>query len=68
MVGGPDLMLRRDGGGMGPGRRCRRYRASASGELQRGVVAHAGLSFAGWNAVMSALLAGLAAYGATLRR
>ena len=27
-----------------------------------------GLSFAGWNAVMSALLAGLAAYGATLRR
>ena len=28
----------------------------------------AGLSFAGWNAVISALLAGLAAYGASLRR
>ena len=27
-----------------------------------------GLSFAGWNAVVSGLLAGLAAYGATLRR
>ena len=28
----------------------------------------AGLSFAGWNAVISALLAGIAAYGASLRR
>ena len=28
----------------------------------------AGLSFAGWNAVVSALLAGIAAYGASLRR
>jgi disulfide bond formation protein DsbB len=28
----------------------------------------AGLSFAGWNAVISALLAGIAAYGAALRR
>jgi disulfide bond formation protein DsbB len=28
----------------------------------------AGLSFAGWNAVVSAILAGLAVYGATLRR
>ena len=27
-----------------------------------------GLSFAGWNAVLSAILAGLAAWGATLRR
>jgi hypothetical protein len=27
-----------------------------------------GLSFAGWNALISALLAGIAAYGATLRR
>ena len=27
-----------------------------------------GLSFAGWNAVISALLAGIAAYGASLRR
>ena len=27
-----------------------------------------GLSFAGWNAVVSALLAGLAGYGAALRR
>jgi disulfide bond formation protein DsbB len=27
-----------------------------------------GLSFAGWNAVVSALLAGIAAYGASLRR
>jgi disulfide bond formation protein DsbB len=26
------------------------------------------LSFAGWNAVISALLAGIAAWGATLRR
>ena len=38
---GPTIVLRRDGGGMGPRRRCRRHRASASGELQRGVVAHA---------------------------
>ena len=41
VVGWPDIVLRRDGGGMGPRRRCRRHRASASGELQRGVVAHA---------------------------
>jgi disulfide bond formation protein DsbB len=27
-----------------------------------------GLSFAGWNAVISGLLAAIAAYGATLRR
>ncbi|HEY7664715.1 MAG TPA: disulfide bond formation protein B [Xanthobacteraceae bacterium] len=27
-----------------------------------------GLSFAGWNAAISGLLAGIAAYGATLRR
>ena len=41
VVGGADDLRGRDRSRVGPRRCCRRHRASASGELQRGVVAHA---------------------------
>ena len=62
----------------GPGRMLRRLRAAngaRAGVVDTPIIRcdeaswrFLGLSFAGWNAVVSACLAGIAAYGASRRR